>query len=1404
MNEAKKKSTFTEVLFKHKDFKYGCKQCESACHCGVRHAPGTPHSHAVICQEKHWFIIQEKEVPQSEYQQVQIGKWRCPTHSKNYQAPGAKFSHTSNSNNSTTPTPTDTNQSTEAMIAEPTTTHSSKRPNHIDPKPPNALEPTSFVVDTKPFNPCDPVLYKKINLPMPAISTSLSTENKFQSTFPFEYSVPKKNAPIINVSTTKANTEMNIKDQSSNISNAKDVTIKDLKQASFGDIVPTDKKTIEQIKRHWETVHKWYNNPKKSKKPYLSDESFLWNKTKMNENGYKTNASTFNHLMDLFEKVLTVKDYNYRKQGKLMKNVTQIWVKKNDEYLKKKITAHDPNEDLFDPKLKLPFSLSMQGLERLRKRNKEGYLNDELMYMFIYLLEQYQIWKSSEPDDDPELKGIVYHILPPTTELKLYPCPTKFPKTSYGQSVCGTLPNNGFSLEYKDWFQTTPKNKLDVLFDDLRISKIGVKGFEFPYNKGGGHWITIRCIFPDEKEYPAGMVTSIDYSTDDDDEETQMIRIQFAKLMGVYCDLLKTGQAYCGIDDMRLNYRVKDAAEYIKLKENHWSSFPHEFANNGSKGKQRDTYNCGVLCCFNSQNFIKGNLQPLKPEETTETKCNMFREAYFSVLSEFLQLTSSKDGKHIEKDQKDSPSQQQILKHFESLESFKTLGTQSTKGTNVGEGKESAKNEDVILEGKEKEKEIVLRMDKEEEGRNNDGATVDIVVDMDKEEDGKNKEEPNVDEVVDMDKEDGQNDGEATDDVQHLSSSRNEGRNTSISSGENGSLSKIAAEKKRKHAPVKEKKNSEVSPTVTKKKLKKKKKVEVNGHFVLNALTLEGVKKPDPIGKSPGLKNPSLLEQLTVILKGRLDLENFDDEEKFRQEEIINLETFFMSDWERPDPPTLTSKDSYDNVGERAITSVAMVEFAEYGNFQYKHKNIVVNNEIKVERTRVGYKTTTQAIIVHYIATQERFEGFGYASRMLKNIADVYKDKTVYVYAIIPEQVLTASMNMDNTENDEQERDYSLQSIKALKYLKKIGFEEDPKNNNFNLSLVDTKNKEEMPITANRNKILRTTSTKLRNISDNIVYNSAKFCKVDKYHVTKLLYAKKIDETKHSLEEVISRVRTMTYEEEDSDGENSATAKTKAVTSRKSKDKEEGEYDEDKKRSSSKDYVFYGWNPHFHWLLYDEEQVETIAKPIIKMCKDEFNTVILIPSGYRNENRTMSDTIEGPDYLPRIQNRFRLSSKNSASMGTCQWMAAAMLIHRRSQECVKRMMDLMKYAPEKVNWKYLFKGQESLSTLLPKVTKFELVKVDGSSGNYISYLMNAQEGMYVAILTDSNYGQGHVVGIDCESAPKLIWDSSETRALMLTYANLDRCVGEYQHCFRIRFIGRIMRKNTCCRQKVSK
>ena len=64
-------------------------------------------------------------------------------------------------------------------------------------------------------------------------------------------------------------------------------------------------------------------------------------------------------------------------------------------------------------------------------------------------------------------------------------------------------------------------------------------------------------------------------------------------------------------------------------------------------------------------------------------------------------------------------------------------------------------------------------------------------------------------------------------------------------------------------------------------------------------------------------------------------------------------------------------------------------------------------------------------------------------------------------------------------------------------------------------------------------------------------------------------------------------------------------------------------------------------------------------------------------------------------------------------------------------------------------------------------------------------------GKYIVILTDTYLGNQHAIGIDCDSYPKMIWDSYEEFSLPLSTDNLSRCCGRNEIFFNIRMMAEI-------------
>ena len=155
-----------------------------------------------------------------------------------------------------------------------------------------------------------------------------------------------------------------------------------------------------------------------------------------------------------------------------------------------------------------------------------------------------------------------------------------------------------------------------------------------PYNKGNLHWITLRCIFPTSGEdCDEGYVYSIDYKNSaDDDKDTIAARLWFAKLMGVYFDILNKKQGYVGPCDIHQGYH-ETMEQYIINKEIFYSVINNLHLNTEKVAVQIDNYNCGVITCLSCMKFRHGsNEWIVSQDEISLLKCTLWRERFCSFL----------------------------------------------------------------------------------------------------------------------------------------------------------------------------------------------------------------------------------------------------------------------------------------------------------------------------------------------------------------------------------------------------------------------------------------------------------------------------------------------------------------------------------------------------------------------------------------------------------------------------------------------------------------------------------------------------------------------------------------------------------------------------------------------------
>ena len=662
------------------------------------------------------------------------------------------------------------------------------------------------------------------------------------------------------------------------------------------------------------------------------------------------------------------------------------------------------------------------------------------------------------------------------------------------------------------------------------------------------------------------------------------------------------------------------------------------------------------------------------------------------------------------------------------------------------------------------------------------------------------------------------------------------------------------------------------------------------------------------IGRVGLSQNKSILQELADLMSKRLRSKK-EDTADFFKEEMEKYETYYVADSEYFEPSNPSNSNHVPMINQIRIMTVALVEIADFGDWTYKHKSIVEENKILLKRVVTGYKSKNKAIIIRCIVTDKEYEGHGYASHLLKWIAESYHGDALYVYMMMRD----SSIPMNDDEKDTLIT--SGEEEKALKFFTNCSFSDTENKKPITLSVVDTDKNTQEPIMDKNNKVYRTTTSKLKNISQKYLYGTAKFGKLDKCFVSKICYTNVITndnytdylmnfseivydhEEKKALEEVDNvkivsdhdpskmpitesespdkthqdpgkkslEIKPSSSEKADSteaikinvtgsnvgeeeknlpEGTQKEAKGTKTITKDKSKpeteknqslpknpykkqkksgkktekktDNDSKVEDKDKKDTPKKDegtktspkmkkktpknpyrkpdrnMAFYGLNPHFGWLKFDSDLLTTVDASIMDAVRENPHRIVKIPGGYRDVVERKEVSLDNINLLPRIKHAFHLTSRSKQEIGTCQWVAAAMLIDVKDRSESNKMMNYMKHHPKKVNWKPMYKGDDSLSTLLTKVTRYHLKKVGKNTKNYIPYLMETKEGMYVCVLTDNNYAEKHVVGIDCGTDPKLIWDSSEKQALVLNQENLDRCTGLNNYCLKIQTIGRIV------------
>ena len=566
-------------------------------------------------------------------------------------------------------------------------------------------------------------------------------------------------------------------------------------------------------------------------------------------------------------------------------------------------------------------------------------------------------------------------------------------------------------------------------------------------------------------------------------------------------------------------------------------------------------------------------------------------------------------------------------------------------------------------------------------------------------------------------------------------------------------------------------------------------------------------KEPKPRNKTPfgtfekqfdASENKNIIEEIATLFtknfKRNTAQKNFS--KYFFYKKMREYETFYITDIYHHDKPSSSNiNDKGLEDADRTVVCASIVEITSFVQRIYKHRSTEI----------AGYRAKSKAIILHYIATDRKNRGRGYARFLLNSIANMYKDNGIYMYCpvITKEKGIFPNKTYDSTQ-----------------FLQNIGFETDKRKKNFELNIVDHEKKIDEPVTSEENELFRCHTTTLRSLDIlSKMYKSAKALQVEKDIVQKVIYTQRVkanvDLDKHIKDHAKKEIiyvsqrkwnemffvsNENTFEKRKHNSEISVAEgvwkrmkldeKNNPTSDTESQDESDSESSNDGRNNIK--FMLYGHNAHFGWRALEDGMVHV---SLTNLAKENPHKIIKIPAGGRKQTSTEDGSLENTTSLMPIKRIFQITSPQDPFYGSCQWIAAAMLIHIENEDEAQSMMSMLQTCPENYNWKMMYKGKSSLAEMLQKGTKYRLTKVRweqrGIKPNYIRFLFNEAKGKYVCLLRDNNYAETHVVGVDCSSSPKLIWDCAERNALLLSQSNLDRCTGQNTVCSSITTIGEI-------------
>ena len=911
---------------------------------------------------------------------------------------------------------------------------------------------------------------------------------------------------------------------------------------------------------------------------------------------------------------------------------------------------------------------------------------------------------------------------------------------------------------------------------------------EFIYNRDGCHWCIVRCFFPCH-EYEDGLVVSIDHDGDPSDDKFLMkVRAQFAKSIGVYYDIRTSEAAFPGPEDVFASCSLTFDEYVIEKRTKGYSTFPHRH-HYEIAGKQKDNYNCGIIALKSSIQCMSQKYFKLRQNIIITKECNNMRRALVEFLKEFIEELNPKWN-----DDDDYPGQ-----YHKPCEYSKTDSFIITKNISDGDTSDEDNNaNEVAFTQIVRDNEITT-------------TTLSKVTDYNKQ---LSSTTTDINDIPDTSNHlsianntvgDEQftklANTECTDkDISHISEScNNDGmRSTKIVTQTPEYLDQKASTQETINNNVASDANDGTShseSSAEKEWNETENKVVGRGHYFQSEESTKE-KCHGTIQDVPSVLDDVVLSDLGPnIVKRRTNksilsqlMTLFSDSYIVNGHGTNSIEfdknTYFLPKMKQYD--TYYMSTSINGTSTRKLICAAIIEIANMNQRQYRYEEkIDVEGHKTYDAQVTGYKTKSKVIFLHNIATPYDKRGNGYAKALLECIASFHFGKHVYMYWC----------KHESEEGNFIGKDYSSED-----FLNCIGFETDPKNSNYRLMLVDNDNVCETPFVDGTKLLYRNSTDNIRSL--NIAAGmdeSIEYLELGKDSFLKIVFMQQVDNCE-DLDFIVNNIGKRSLLDVSKNIKECYSLKGEKEWKKRKMgiDNHSDTIAIGKDDSTAKGSVYnlYGYNAFFGWRQIDES---VLPISLVRMAKQHADKVLSIPAGHRSSvieplYASNHDISINNICLPPVKRSFRMKSRSDLSYGACQWISAAMLIDTFDCPTARDMMSHLNSDMSSFKWKSMYKGNDSLSTVIRKKTKYNLVKMKINARNYIPLLKSVNNGRYVCVLQDNNYGQNHVVGINCDSKPKMIWDCAEVNALLFTKQNLDRCVGHGMVCIAIKCIGEIKRK----------